>query len=76
MIKSITIVTAPGVKQYYVGSDGVTEIKNHSQEYPDHSEYYFSVWAGEKKVADIINCPVEVCHENEDCFLKMKEKQK
>ncbi len=44
---------------HFVGVNGVTKIMNESSD----NKVRFSVWRGENKVSDIINCPVEVQYE-------------
>ena len=63
-IKSIVIWGKEYNKTYLVGNDGVTEIRDSSIEQADNSniEWIFVVMSGEKPVATIINCSVEVIY--------------
>lgn len=58
-IKEISILCRDGLyRKFTVGELGVTEIKNLSQEYPDHSEYIYDIMCGNKVIYQIIDIPV------------------
>jgi hypothetical protein len=57
--RSIIIVNNQGSCSYYVGTDGVTEIRDETIEYPDGIEWLFAVYKGEMLFRRIINCPVD-----------------
>jgi len=59
IIKEISILCKEGLYQKFtVGELGITEIKNLSQEYPDHSEYVYDIKSGDKVIFQIIDIPV------------------
>ena len=58
-IKEISILCREGLYQKFtVGEFGITEIKNLSQEYPDHLEYIYDIMCGDKVIYQIIDVPV------------------
>ena len=58
-IKEISILCREGLYQKFtIGELGITEIKNLSQEYPDHSEYVYDIICGDKVIYQIIDVPV------------------
>ncbi len=67
-VKTVTIVSQPGVKKYTVGSKYndllLDHIDDHSAEYSDH---YLSMYIGKTKedliVFEVINAPIEVEYE-------------
>ena len=63
-IKEISILCKDGLYQKFtVGYNDITEIKNLSQEYPDHSEYIYNIKSNDKLLFQIIDIPVLIEYE-------------
>jgi hypothetical protein len=62
-ITGIDIITQREIYSYTIGKKGITEIKDVSFSDQIQHHYVFEVYEGDRKVRDIINCPVEVFYE-------------
>jgi len=64
-IKSVTIIIQSGTRQYTVGVNGVTRIKESIEQISPQGnhEHIFYVDGENNLIAKIINCPVEVQYE-------------
>ncbi len=64
-IQTITIITQPGVKQYFVGQSGengtIKRFEDCSLEYEDHiHSLYYGYNEDDKMILKIENCPVVI----------------
>lgn len=48
-ISSISVTYDTGCQTWVVGHEGVTEIKDLSREFPDHTEYEFEILGEDKR---------------------------